>query len=468
MSADMHDGTMEENYEPVVVALSFGISLIGAYVGISLAEIFRVKVIDIRHGIQEQSFLHYYYLFLMALSLGGVAIWSMHFIGMHAVSLHHAQSLKVSIRYNLGLSLASLIAVVLMVFGGLVIASRDRMFCKTKAEIVEMFMNDAKKLSIAEIRKITATRMLILIATRELGTLVAGGITTSAGVCIMHYIGMASMMFDGQIRWNAGIVALSVVIAMVASTAAFWILFRLLSIFPEMEWLRMASAFIMAVAVNGMHYTGMVAAEFVEAPSSKEHGSNHEGMSVEVVRAFLFVLIASNVIIWILAHFSFSSSRELVQEKAARLRETRDVLQKLMTISNASGINGFNNMQRVLEQYAKREEKQQQLVEFKATQALHVFCACCMTRKGVAPEPGTTSGYVSSIGNESSISRRGIPSSPRAASGLAVSKDPLKSLQTMIAAHSGVSTAATVSTTTVFPPSDQGVAEDASRSAEMV
>eukprot|EP01037_Dinobryon_pediforme_P021786 gene21786-22755_t len=90
----------------------------------------------------------------------------------------------------------SLIAVVLTVFAGLVIASRDRMFCKTKTEIIEMFMNDAKQLSIAEIRKITATRMLVLIATKELGTLVAGGVTTSAGVCIMHYIGMASMVFD--------------------------------------------------------------------------------------------------------------------------------------------------------------------------------------------------------------------------------------------------------------------------------
>ncbi len=67
---------------------------------------------------------------------------------------------------------------------------------------------------------------------------------------------MWAMSFDGHIVWDEGIIAASILIALVASTAAFWILFRLLSLYPHMEVLRLASAFIMALAVCGMHYTG--------------------------------------------------------------------------------------------------------------------------------------------------------------------------------------------------------------------
>lgn len=44
----------------------------------------------------------------------------------------------------------------------------------------------------------------------------------------MHYIGMLALKFPGQISWNIGIIAGSVIIAIIASIFAFWICFRLL------------------------------------------------------------------------------------------------------------------------------------------------------------------------------------------------------------------------------------------------
>ncbi len=64
------------------------------------------------------------------------------------------------------------------------------------------------------------------------------------------------MAFPGDIAWDSGIIASSIVIALVASTAAFWILFRLLSLYPQKEVLRLGSAAIMTIAVCGMHYVG--------------------------------------------------------------------------------------------------------------------------------------------------------------------------------------------------------------------
>jgi NO-binding membrane sensor protein with MHYT domain len=59
-----------------------------------------------------------------------------------------------------------------------------------------------------------------------------------------------------KMTWNVGIVAASAIIAVVAATVAFWILFRLLALYPHYEILRIAGAVVAAVAVNGMHYTG--------------------------------------------------------------------------------------------------------------------------------------------------------------------------------------------------------------------
>ena len=78
----------------------------------------------------------------------------------------------------------------------------------------------------------------------------------------MHYIGMMAMHGDITIHWNGGIVAASVLIAVVAATAAFWILFRLLALFPTYESLRLLSSLVAAIAVCGMHYTGMMAASY--------------------------------------------------------------------------------------------------------------------------------------------------------------------------------------------------------------
>ena len=56
-------------------------------------------------------------------------------------------------------------------------------------------------------------------------------------------------------------------VAFATSFAAYWTQFRLLLIYPDKENLRIASAFTIAIAVCGMHYTGMTAADFVFDPS---------------------------------------------------------------------------------------------------------------------------------------------------------------------------------------------------------
>lgn len=84
--------------------------------------------------------------------------------------------------------------------------------------------------------------------------LTTAGVITGCGVASMHYLGMAAMNVGTHISYDPMIVALSVVIAVVAATAALWAALR-----AEGTWFTAGAALVMGIAVSSMHYTGMAA-----------------------------------------------------------------------------------------------------------------------------------------------------------------------------------------------------------------
>jgi diguanylate cyclase (GGDEF)-like protein len=79
----------------------------------------------------------------------------------------------------------------------------------------------------------------------------------------MHYVGMAAIQITPMITYEPGLLLLSVGIAIVASFAALWLFFRLRrgnSILMRLA--RIGAAFVMGLAISGMHYTGMAASRF--------------------------------------------------------------------------------------------------------------------------------------------------------------------------------------------------------------
>jgi NO-binding membrane sensor protein with MHYT domain len=152
-----------------------------------------------------------WWLSLAAVAIGGTGIWTMHFVAMLGFSVVGAQ-----IRYDVGLTAASALIAVVTVGVGLVIA---------------LLGSGARQI-----------RILI------------GGLLAGFGVAAMHYTGMAAMRLDGDITYGTTRVALSVVIAVVAATVALW-----LALAVERTLVIIVAAFIMGIAVNGMHFTGMSA-----------------------------------------------------------------------------------------------------------------------------------------------------------------------------------------------------------------
>ncbi|MFJ8886364.1 MHYT domain-containing protein [Streptomyces sp. NPDC102402] len=149
------------------------------------------------------------WLALGATSIGS-GIWTMHFIAMLGFSVREAP-----VSYDRPLTYASLAVGVGMVGIGIFLVGYRG-----------------------------ATRM----------ALVTGGTITGLGVASMHYLGMAGMNFGGVFEYDTLTVALSVVIAVVAATAALWAAVSVHGFLPSL-----CASVVMGVAVSGMHYTGMAA-----------------------------------------------------------------------------------------------------------------------------------------------------------------------------------------------------------------
>jgi hypothetical protein len=77
----------------------------------------------------------------------------------------------------------------------------------------------------------------------------------------MHYLGMAAIRVPDTLSYNPVLVVASVVIAVIAGTAALWAALRL-----DSAWSAFGASLIMGVAVSGMHYTGMAALQVYADP----------------------------------------------------------------------------------------------------------------------------------------------------------------------------------------------------------
>ncbi|RXU25227.1 histidine kinase, partial [Pseudomonas syringae] len=91
-----------------------------------------------------------------------------------------------------------------------------------------------------------------------------GAVLLGLGISAMHYTGMTAMRMQPGIQYTPWLFVLSVVIAIAASAAALRIAFHLRQQRPRVYLLRASAALLLGLAVIGMHYTGMAAANFAD------------------------------------------------------------------------------------------------------------------------------------------------------------------------------------------------------------
>jgi NO-binding membrane sensor protein with MHYT domain len=117
-----------------------------------------------------------------------------------------------------------------------------------------------------------------------------GGLFTGVGVAAMHYTGMFAMRLDGKLHYDPGLVAASVLIAVVAATVALWFTVTL-----SRRSVIFGAALVMGVAVNGMHFTGMASLS-VQASQQTSEIEGATALSLLVPIGLLVLLVIGGLI----------------------------------------------------------------------------------------------------------------------------------------------------------------------------
>ena len=239
-------------------ALGYVMSCLGAFLGLRCVT--RARAYEGRAKAR--------WLILAAVAIGACGIWAMHFIAMLGFTIPDQ-----SITYNVPVTIGSMLIAIAVVGVGLFIVG----------------YGDG-----------------------SVGRLAAGGVIVGIGVASMHYLGMAAMIMPDTMSYNPVLLVLSIVIAVVAGTAALWI----------GTWVRgigatIGAALVMGVAVSGMHYTGMAA--------MRVHAGTMAGMAGGGASpvAFLFPLVLGISVLTVIMTLTITmspSEEEIREDIAMRVR----------------------------------------------------------------------------------------------------------------------------------------------------
>jgi NO-binding membrane sensor protein with MHYT domain len=227
-------------------------SCIGSLLGISCTARARVTEGSVRYG----------WLALGAIGIGGTGIWVMHFIAMLGFTVP-----GMTIRYDVGVTLLSALLGVVSVGVGLVLLGTDP---------------------------------------RNTARLLGGGLFTGVGVSAMHYAGMAAMRMNGTMHYQPVLVLLSVLIGIVAATAALWF-----TLTARRALARLGAALIMGIAVCGMHYTGMASVSVSMDGQGSTGGVAVSTFVVPLIAGAAAVTLALLIVVLVSA-----SPEELAEEAA--------------------------------------------------------------------------------------------------------------------------------------------------------
>src|SRR6267143_4642494 len=225
-------------HDPYLVALSILVASFASYTALDLSG----------HVGAARGFARSVWLVAAAITMGG-GIWSMHFVAMLAFIMPTPMS------YDIGLTTLSLVVAMFVTGGGFYVINRQ---------------------SESPLR------------------LVLSGIFMGLGIAAMHYTGMAAMRGHAELSYDLLLVALSLVIAIGASTVALWLAFRTTDLGQ-----RLVAAVVMGLAISGMHYTAMRAAIFTaHGPVPEAHGyaSLDQTNLALAVAGTTFVILASALI----------------------------------------------------------------------------------------------------------------------------------------------------------------------------
>ncbi|KAH1409307.1 hypothetical protein KXW42_008499 [Aspergillus fumigatus] len=204
--------------------------------------------LELLHRRTSKSGLYNWYILLTSsVTMGGIGIWCMHFIGNRAIVLGDGAA-QIQIVYSVtftGVSFILPVVVLLTAF-----------------------------YAIGTSEKAGYLRITL------------GGVLTGSSVCGMHYIGQLGIA-NYRCSYKVAHVVGASVIAVFASTVALGIFFRWRATWTSSWWRRGICGCLLAIAVSGMHWTAAVGTSYKEHDPSVEQGGQLSRSQTVIICAVL-------------------------------------------------------------------------------------------------------------------------------------------------------------------------------------
>lgn len=256
-------------YGPVMPGLGFLVSCVGVFLGLRCVT--RARACE---GAARTRWL-----LLAGVSIGSIGVWAMDFVARLGFAVSGETA-----RYNVPVTIASLLVAAVAVTSSLLIIERGE---------------------------------------DESRTLSLGGLLAGLAVAVTHYLGMAAMRMPGRLSYFPALVLLSVALAIVAATAALWAAARLRGI-----WATLGASLVLGVILCGVHYSAMAAVRMSRAkvPGGMVVGG---GSGSTAQSLMLPVILCVSVVVFLVwAAIALSPTEDAILYDAAlldyiRRRETR-------------------------------------------------------------------------------------------------------------------------------------------------
>lgn len=239
-----------QHFSPGFIALSYVVSLIGAACTLEL----------LNRRTSHKGIFNHLLLLGSAVSMGGIAIWCMHFIGNRAIDLGNGEP-ELQIAYSSSFTALSFFVPIIVLLAAFIAVGANNTVSWWRVTI--------------------------------------GGVLAGAAICGMHYVGNNSIE-NYVVIYKAVNVVGAAIIAVAASIVSLALFFVFRASWTNAWWKRAACAVVLAGAVSGMHWCAATGTRYqlVNLSASNNELSRNTTVIVVICLSILACCIMAGVAIY--------------------------------------------------------------------------------------------------------------------------------------------------------------------------
>jgi PAS domain S-box-containing protein len=168
-----------------------------------------------------------------------------------------------------------------------------------------------------------------------LSRLLVSAILMGGGIGAMHYSGMAAMRPEALLRYDPGLVALSIVVAVILAFVSLSIYFQFHRSQSSRTVVTVIAASVLGCAVAGMHYTAMQASTFFPLPDAPTNSMALSPTLLALLITIFAVLIAVSTLVATFAGRQNELALSLGAEISRRKRTEEDLRRSEVYLAEA-------------------------------------------------------------------------------------------------------------------------------------